>query len=469
MKTMNNKMPKTMKHICTVLFLMGTLSSFAQKKWTLLTCVEHALEHNISVKQSMLDIDLAKEDLVNAKGNFLPTLRASASQNYNFGSFIGQDGSRIKSDTRGNSFGLNTGVTIFNGFQNLNIYKQAKLGVEASRLQFSILQDNIAMTIVNGYLNILFNKENLKIAQEQLIISQNQRDQIKSQVDAGIKPTSDLLDVEATLASNRESIVNAENSLDLSLLSLSQNLQLPPNDFDIEDVQINLDLAAMAYNSSGEILSYAFENRAEVKSAELSIENSDFGVKLAQSAYAPSLSFGAGLGTSYQHNQGDPDVRTQFSANPNVPGEIIESVMPFGFNTQLESNLGYNLGFNLNIPIFNGFKTKASVNKAKINKEKSVLNLAQAKQDLTTTITQAYADAKAALKQYQASKLSVVSLEESFKNIQNKFNFGAATSFEVEQVRGRLVNAKSNLVTSKYNFVFRSKVLDFYMGKPLIP
>jgi outer membrane protein len=469
MKMMNNKMPKTMKHICTVLFLMGTLSSFAQKKWTLLACVEHALEHNISVKQSMLDIDLAKEDLVNTKGNFLPTLRASASQNYNFGSFIGQDGSRIKSDTRGNSFGLNTGVTIFNGFQNLNIYKQAKLGVESSQLQFSVLQDNISMTIVNGFLNILFNKENLKIANEQLTISQNQLDQIKSQVDAGIKPTSDLLDAEATLASNRESIVNAENSLDLSLLSLSQNLQIPPNDFDIEDVQINLNSASMVYNSSGEILSYALDNRAEIKSAELGIENSDFGVKIAQSAYAPSLSFGAGLGTSYQHNQGDPDVRSQFIANPNSPGDVIESIVPFGFNTQLESNLGYNLGFNLNIPIFNGFKTKASVNKAKINKEKSILNLAQAKQDITTTITQAYADAKAALKQYQASKFSVTSLEESFKNIQNKFNFGAATSFEVEQVRGRLVTAKSNLINSKYNFVFRTKVLDFYMGKPLTP
>jgi outer membrane protein len=458
-----------MKHICTVLFLMGTLSSFAQKKWSLKECVEHALEHNISVKQSMLDIDLAKEDLVNTKGNFLPTLRASASQNYNFGSFIGQDGSRIKSDTRGNSFGLNTGVTIFNGFQNLNIYKQAKLGVESSQLQFSVLQDNISMTIVNGFLNILFNKENLKIANEQLTISQNQLDQIKSQVDAGIKPTSDLLDAEATLASNRESIVNAENSLDLSLLSLSQNLQIPPNDFDIEDVQINLNSASMVYNSSGEILSYALDNRAEIKSAELGIENSDFGVKIAQSAYAPSLSFGAGLGTSYQHNQGDPDVRSQFIANPNSPGDVIESIVPFGFNTQLESNLGYNLGFNLNIPIFNGFKTKASVNKAKINKEKSILNLAQAKQDITTTITQAYADAKAALKQYQASKFSVTSLEESFKNIQNKFNFGAATSFEVEQVRGRLVTAKSNLINSKYNFVFRTKVLDFYMGKPLTP
>ena len=148
---------------------------------------------------------------------------------------------------------------------------------------------------------------------------------------------------------------------------------------------------------------------------------------------------------------------------------LIETIVPNGFNEQLDNNLGYNLGFNLSVPIFNGFKTKANVSKAKINREKSILNLEQAKQDITTTITQAYADAKAALKQYQASQFSVASLEESFKNIQNKFNFGAATSFEVEQVRGRLVNAKSNLINSKYNFVFRSKVLDFYMGKPLTP
>ena len=458
-----------MKYLYTALFLIGTLNSFAQKKWTLKECVDHALEHNISVKQSMLDIDLAKQDVINAKGNFMPSLSANASQNFNFGSFIGQDGSRIKSDSRGNSFGINSGVTIFNGFRNLNTYKQAKLGVEASQLQLSILQDDISLTVVNSFLNILFNKENLKIAKEQLTISLNQRDQITSQVEAGIKPRSDLFDIDATIASNRESIVNAENSLDLSLLSLSQNLQVSPVDFDIEEVQINLTSVSMAYSSTGEILSYALDNRAEVKNAELNIENSDFGVKLAQSAYAPSLSFGAGLGSSYQHKQGESDVRSEYVMDPNNPGSIIETIVPYGFNAQIENNLGYNLGFNLSVPIFNGFKTKANVSKAKINREKSILNLEQAKQDLTTTITQAYADAKASLKQYQASLFSVASLEESFKNVQNKFNFGAATSFEVEQVRGRLVNAKSNLINSKYNFVFRSKVLDFYMGKPLTP
>jgi len=466
---MNNKIPISMKYLYTALFLIGTLNSFAQKKWTLKECVDHALEHNISVKQSMLDIDLAKQDVINAKGNFMPSLSANASQNFNFGSFIGQDGSRIKSDSRGNSFGINSGVTIFNGFRNLNTYKQAKLGVEASQLQLSILQDDISLTVVNSFLNILFNKENLKIAKEQLTISLNQRDQITSQVEAGIKPRSDLFDIEATIASNRESIVNAENSLDLSLLSLSQNLQVSPVDFDIEEVQINLTSVSMAYSSTGEILSHALDNRAEIKNAELNIENSDFGVKLAQSAYAPSLSFGAGLGSSYQHKQGESDVRSEYVMDPNNPGSIIETIVPYGFNAQIENNLGYNLGFNLSVPIFNGFKTKANVSKAKINREKSILNLEQAKLKLTTTVTQAYADAKASLKQYQASLSSVASLEESFKNVQNKFNFGAATSFEVEQVRGRLVNAKSNLINSKYNFVFRSKVLDFYMGKPLTP
>ena len=458
-----------MKYLYTALFLIGTLNSFAQKKWTLKECVDHALEHNISVKQSMLDIDLAKQDVINAKGNFMPSLSANASQNFNFGSFIGQDGSRIKSDSRGNSFGINSGVTIFNGFRNLNTYKQAKLGVEASQLQLSILQDDISLTVVNSFLNILFNKENLKIAKEQLTISLNQRDQITSQVEAGIKPRSDLFDIDATIASNRESIVNAENSLDLSLLSLSQNLQVSPVDFNIEEVQINLTSVSMAYSSTGEILSHALDNRAEIKNAELNIENSDFGVKLAQSAYAPSLSFGAGLGSSYQHKQGESDVRSEYVMDPNNPGSIIETIVPYGFNAQIENNLGYNLGFNLSVPIFNGFKTKANVSKAKINREKSILNLEQAKLKLTTTVTQAYADAKASLKQYQASLSSVASLEESFKNVQNKFNFGAATSFEVEQVRGRLVNAKSNLINSKYNFVFRSKVLDFYMGKPLTP
>ena len=458
-----------MKHICTVLFLVGTLSSFAQKKWSLLDCVNHALEHNISVKQSAQDIDLAKQDLVSAKGNFMPTLNASASQTFNFGSFIGLGGSRIKSDSRGNNFGLNTGVTIFNGFRNLNIYKQAKLGVESSQFQLTILQDNVSMTVVNAFLNILFNKENLKIAIEQVTISQNQLDQITSQVEAGIKPSSDLFDAEATLASNRSSVVNAENSLDLSLLSLSQSLQVSPVDFDIQEIQINLTSASLAYGSYDEILAYALGNRAEINNAELGIENTDFGLKLAQSAYAPSLSFGAGLETSYQHKQGEPDTRIESVYDPNNPNNPINTIVPYTFSDQIDNTLGYNLRFNLSIPIFNGFKTKANVTKAKINREKSLLNLEQAKQSITTTITQAYADAKAALKQYEASRFSVISLEESFKNVQNKFNVGAATSFEVEQVRGRLVSAKSTLINSKYNFVFRSKVLDFFMGKPLIP
>ena len=190
---------------------------------------------------------------------------------------------------------------------------------------------------------------------------------------------------------------------------------------------------------------------------------------MARSAYYPTLSFGAGLGSSYQHRQGASDTRTEYNVDPNNPGQIIETIVPYGFQEQIDNNLGYNIGFSLNIPIFNGFRNDANVNKAVINKEKATLALEQEKQNLNTNINQAYADAKAALKQFQASTISVESQQQAYTNAFDKFNLGAATAFEMEQVRSRLINAQATLLNAKYNFVFKTKVLDFYMGKPLIP
>lgn len=457
---------KTLSFIAVISF---SLSTSAQKKWSLKDCVDHAMEQNISIKLAKLDIWSAEEDVVTARANFLPTLSASASQIYNFGSFIGQDGTRIKSDSRGNNFSLNTGVVLFNGFQNLNLYKQAQLGVQGSQLQLSILKDNISLNVVNAYLNVLFNKEALKISQEQLNVSQNQLEQTKDLVASGTRPLADLLEVKAAVAADNESLVNAQNNVDLSLLNLSQLLQLSPNGFDIEGVEISLYTASLIYNSTATIYDYALQNRSEIKSAELNIENADLAIDLARSAYYPTLSFGAGLGSSYQHRQGASDTRTEYNVDPNNPGQIIETIVPYGFQEQIDNNLGYNIGFSLNIPIFNGFRNDANVYKAVINKEKATLALEQEKQNLNTNINQAYADAKAALKQFQASTISVESQQQAYTNAFDKFNLGAATAFEMEQVRSRLVNAQATLLNAKYNFVFKTKVLDFYMGKPLIP
>ncbi len=195
------------KFLAVLVFIVGLSTNAQTKKWTLQECVSYAIENNIQIKQSELDTDIATENIRSAKGNFLPTVNASASQNYNFGSFISQSGVRISRDSRGNNFGLNAGVNVFNGFQNTNIKKQADLGFESSKLQLEILKDNISVAIANNYLRILFNKETLRIAQEQLKITQKQLDQINELVNSGVRAKADLLDVDAQMASDRENIV----------------------------------------------------------------------------------------------------------------------------------------------------------------------------------------------------------------------------------------------------------------------
>ena len=451
--------------ILMVLTLVISISVTAQtKKWTLQECVNHAIENNISVKQTSLDTDLAKEDILSAKGNFLPNVNASASQNFNFGSFIDQNGGRVSRDSRGNSFGLNTGVTIFNGFRNTTIYDQAKLGLESSKLQLDILKDDISLNVVNSYLNVLFNKESLKIATDQIKVSQNQVDQLQELVDAGVRAKADLFDVQANLASDQERVVTAENSIDLSLLTLAQLLQISHKRFDVQDVNIDVSSVALLYNDTDEIFNRAVDNRPEIKKAQLDIEDSELGIKIAKSGYMPSLRASAGVGTSYQHSQGQKDQR--FIIDPNDPNNVI--AVPNGFGEQIEDNLGYNVGLSLSIPIFNGYQTKVAVNRAVINNKRVSFRKEQAEQDLRFKIERAYADAKATLNQYEASKTSVIAQEESFKNAQSSYDLGVMTSFEFDQVRNRMVNAQSALVNAKYNFLFKSKLLEFYYGIPIV-
>ena len=462
MKTMNKK-------IALVALVLGiSFSALAQdKQWTLRAAVDYALENNLQVQQTKLDYETAEQNVVTAKGNFLPTLSGSANHNYNFGSFIGQDGSRIARDSRGNSFGLNTGVTLFNGFRNTATFNQAKLGLEQSVLQQEILSNDIALNVVNAYLNILFNKESLKLAEEQIGFSEKQYDQIKAFVDAGSRARVDLLDTESQLAADEQRLVTARNNVDLSLLSLSQLLQLPKQNFDIENIDVNLTNAVFTYNDSGEILSYALENRPEIKNAELNIDNADFNIKIAKSAFYPTLSFGAGASTSYQHIQGQEDLRSQTVEDFAAPSGFTTSLVPNGFSDQVEDNLGYNVGFRLSVPIFNGFQNKANVTRAEINKKRLELALEQQKQTLNTNVEQAFADAKAALTQYEASEKSLKLQEAVFKNGQDSYELGASTSFELDQLKNRLLNAQSSFLNAKYNFVFKTKVLDFYLGKSI--
>lgn len=457
---------KINKILTLTFFTVGLSASvFAQDKvWTLQEAVDYALQNNIRVKQSELDTQIADENLVTAKGNFLPNVSGNASQNWNFGSFISNDGNRVSRDSRGNSFGLNTDVTLFNGFRNTSVYKQAQLGIESSQLQLAILKDDISLNVVNQYLNILLNKENFKVAQEQILISEKQVNQLSELVNSGVRPRADLYEVQAQLASDQERLINAENAVDLAILSLAQLLQISKDGFDVQAMELTLPTVLVEKKSPDEIYDFAVQNRPEIKQAELNIENAQLDVKIAKSAFYPTLSFGASAGTSYQHFQGQEDLRLII---PDPLNPASSYLAPNGFGQQFEDNLGYNVGFRLNVPIFNGFQTKANVNRAIINSKRIEYSMDQEKQDLRTNIEKAFADAKAALKQYEASETSLNAQDESFNNAQESYNLGVMNAFEFEQVRNRLVNAQANSINAKYNFVFKTKVLDFYLGIPL--
>ncbi len=434
--------------VLTALLVVAT--ALAQdKKWTLNECIDHALEHNITIKKNKKFVEISEVNVADAKGNFLPNLNASTNPGLNFGSSIGQDGSRISTDNFRSSFSLNSNTTIFNGFRNLITYKQAQLGVEASKLDLQKIEDDISLFVVNAYLNILFAKENLEVAQNQFEISAKNIEITQAQVEAGVKPKGDLLNAESTTAADAQNVVTQENALDLALLSLAQLLQVSTDNFDIATIDVGSPSIATLYENSNMVYEKALENRAEIARAKLAVDNAELGIKLAKGAYSPSLGFSAGAGTSYQNV-----FNNAFTNN--------------GFTDQFRDNLGYSLGFSLNIPIFNRNQTKANVNRSIINQKISEFDLEDQKLQLKETIERAYLDSKAAAKSYEVAKISLDAQNEAFKNAEERYNLGAMTSFDFDQVRSRLVDAESTLISAKFDYVFKTKVLEFYFGEEIV-
>ncbi len=446
--------------IVTILAFSFIISLNAQdKKWTLQECITYALDNNISIKQQELSKELYEEDITTAKGNFYPSLNASLSQNFNFGSYIdaGNSGVRVSSNSSSNSFGLNTGAMLYNGKRNKNYLIQAQKNLEAAGFDLEENKNGIMLFVVNSYLNVLLNRESLKIAQDQIEISVNQVRKANDLVEAGEQPRNILLEAEATLATNEHQMTTAQNTLDLSLLSLAQLLQLSHKGFDIEAVVLNINSASLIYNDTDEIFNSAINSLPEIKSAEIAVENSEIAIDIAKAGFLPTFTVGGGISTNYFHVMGEKD-------------EIITStgVIPNGFGKQLENNIGYSFGFSLSVPIFNRFQTKSGVTKAEINNKRAELQLLDKQIKLRESVEKAYADAKASLNQFVSAQKSLSAQEESFKNAQESYNAGVMTSFDFDQVRNRLVNAQSSMINAKYNFVFRTKLLEYYLGIPIV-
>jgi len=428
--------------------LFISIATFSQKKWTLKECVDEALSKNISIQQNKLNLASSEIDVDIAKGNFLPNLSGNTGGNLNFGTGfdpVSQD--RVSTSFFGGSINLSSGVTVFNGFRNTNIYKQAQLGVKSSQLDLKKMENDISLFVVNGYLNVLFAKENLNAARVQFEISEKQIIAAQSRFKSGVIPKGDLLNTQSTAAANQQTVIAQENALDLALLNLAQLLQVPAEGFDIAPVDVGSPSGNLFYTDSEKIFKRSLDNLPEIERAQLAIENATLAIEISKADFLPSITASAGVSTNYGYNL-------------NLPPGFSNS----DFFDQVNDNLGYGFGFNIRVPIFNRFQTKNRVSQAAINKNIFETRLESEKLNLKQTIEQSFLDARTALKSFEAAKISLEAQQESFKNAQQRYNFGAMTQFDFDQVRTRLVNAQATLIRSKYDYVFKTKVLQFYAG-----
>ena len=427
---------------------------FSQKKWTLKECVDHALENNITVQQNKVSIDLAEKDKEIQYGSFLPSVGFSSGSSFSSG--LSPDEFGVLRNTNNFSANFNASVTgtIFNGFRLLNSYKRSKLGIESSKLALERAQNDISLLVVNTYLNVLFAKENLNVAKVQAAISKKQVDAAKQRFDAGIIPRGDLLNTESTAANDQQNVVIQENTLTIALLNLAQALQIPSEGFDVEDVDVGTPLAVLLYQDSNTVYEKALTTQPQIKSAELGIQDADLAIDIAKASLYPSLTYSIGGGTSYFNQLNNLLTFPDGSMQRNLP-----------FFDQISDRYQYGFSLSLNVPVFNGFRNKNGVERAKISKESSEIELINQKLQLQQTIEQAFVDTKAALKAYEAAKVSLESQREAFKNAQERFDLGAMTIFDFDLVRNRLVNAESTLIRNKFDFVFKTKVLQFFYGE----
>jgi outer membrane protein len=425
------------------------MAAFSQRQWTLKEAVDEALTKNISIQQNKLSVLLAEKNVDIAKGDFLPNLNGSSRGNFNSGLSPDQNGILTNTNNFNSSFNLNSSGVIFNGYRTTNTYKQAKLGVESSLLDLKQIENDISLTVVNTYLNVLFAKENLEVAEVQAAISKKQIEAAKARFDAGVTAKGELLNFQSTAANDLQNVILQENALDLAILNIAQLLQESSENFDVAPIEVKTPSANLLYDNSAVVFRNSLEYMPEIANAKLDIENANLNIAIAKAAYLPSLSYNLGAGTSYFH---------QF--NNLFPGQVNTSL-----GTQFVDRFQYGAGISLNIPIFNRFQTKNRVAQSLINKEISQTRLESQKLQLKQTIEQAFLDVRSSLKAFQAAEISLEAQEEAFKNAQERFNYGAMTLFDFDLVRTRLVNAQGLLIRSKYDYVFKTKVLQFYSGE----
>ncbi len=468
--------------ITIVLFLVSLfVNLFAQeiRQWSLEECIDYAIKNNIQIKQQVLNEELSRQDVLLSSGAFLPNLNGFASHSYNYGRTVDRFTNQFaESQVQSNNFYVSSQVTLFSGFRIYNSFRQTQLSLIANRFDTERYKNDIALGVATAYLNVLFAKslyDNAKLQTDATII---QLDRTRKLTEAGVLSEINALNMEAQFASEELALINAENQLNMAYLTLVQLLDLNEiGSFSVVEPDIRIDGIQELLLTPFQIYQISIKKMPEVQAAEYKLKAAQKGLHVARSGYSPQFTVQGSLGTGFS---GASKELTGFTYKgldtigfvPTTNDFVVAPGFTYNYATksfedQINDNLNQTIGFNLSIPIFNGFQVKSSVNRAKIGVKMAEYNVQLIENQLYKNIQQSHSDALAALKRYHSANKAKNAFKLAYEQIEIRYNIGNSTFFEFSDAKAKFNRASNDLIQAKYDYIFKSKIIDFYMGNPL--
>ncbi len=434
------------------LLLFPLLATAQTATVTLQEAVEIALENNYQLKQAQNNQDLADTRVFSAKADFAPSLNASFNGSRNVGrQFVQEDLSFDDRTTYNLGGSINTNLTVFNGFSNIANLRQARADKASEEQSYNRLRENVIFTTASRYLQVVLNEELLKIAESSLEASQSQLEQVEAQVEVGSRPTVDLFNQEAAVATDELVVIQRENALEVSKAQLIRIMQddaitevqtLVPSIDELSIMPVDLNLQ--------EMIDAALNNRSDYKAQEFAIEGNRQNQTIVRSNLLPSITASAGINTRYSD---------QFT----LPG-LGEGTVPFT-DQFFDQQISRSIGFSVSIPIFNRWNNRTNLQSAQIQLKNSQLELDNIQFQITEEVRQAYNDYKAIVKEMESSLKALIAAERAFETEQQRYEIGSTTLIELNQANANFVQAQSERVQSVYDFIFQEQLLDYYIGQ----
>ena len=469
--------------ILTFFFSAIYISGFSQKVWSLEDCINHALENNLQIKIQQLNSDLRTNQLLQSKADIFPSLNAGTNQNVNFGRSVDPFTNEFTThNVFSTNFSINSGITLFSGFQKINAIEKNKYELISSQLNVEQSKNEITLFIMSAYLDILFNIELLQIAKEQIKITESQFYNTQQLVSSGVLSKQNIYEIEAQLATEELEALSIKNNMQMALFNLAQFLELENYEdfeiikYDFENTQIESSLLQPI-----QIYNEALRNMPQIENSLLKVEIAYKNLLIAKGSRLPRLTLNASYGTGHsdarqvldQFTEGEP-VQSGFRIDDdgNKIFDVYQNSFNYTYKTrpftdQLKDNASAYVGLGLSIPIFNNLQTKTNIANNTILHKQSVLQADQEKKELLKVIQQLHSDAQFAYTKYLATQKTLQAVKTSFEYSEEKYNLGALNFVDYNLAKNNLTKIQSELIRAKYDFIFKQKILDFYRGVPI--